>query len=208
MGMGNITTPAISVAILAGGQSRRMGRDKAFLPVGGRPVVERVVERVAPLSDDLLLIATTHAPYAHLPARLVGDVYPGKGSLGGIYTALQAARHDYCLVVACDMPFLNVELLRYLISLVDLSPNYDVVIPRVEEFPETLHAVYGKRCLDPIQRRLLAGQLKIIGFFDEVRVHYVERDDVGRFDPEFRSFMNMNTPADWERIQQLAGQEG
>ncbi len=206
--MGNVTTPAISVAILAGGQSRRMGRDKAFLPVGGRPVVERVVERVAPLSDDLLLIATTHAPYAHLPARLVGDVYPGKGSLGGIYTALQAARHDYCLVVACDMPFLNVELLRYLISLVDLSPDYDVVIPRVEEFPETLHAVYGKRCLDPIQRRLLAGQLKIIGFFDEVRVHYVERDDVGRFDPEFRSFMNMNTPADWERIQQLAGQEG
>jgi molybdopterin-guanine dinucleotide biosynthesis protein A len=206
--MGNAITLAVSVAVLAGGQSRRMGQDKAFLPVGGRPVVERVVERVAPLSDDVLLIATTHAPYGHLPARLVGDVYPGKGSLGGIYTALQAARHDHCLVVACDMPFLNAELLRYLIDLVGLSAAYDVVIPRVEDFPETLHAVYGVRCLDPIQRRLLAGQLKIIGFFDEVRVHYVERDDVARFDPEFRSLMNMNTPADWERIQQLAAQEG
>jgi molybdopterin-guanine dinucleotide biosynthesis protein A len=203
--MGNVTTLAVSVAVLAGGQSRRMGRDKAFLPVGGRPVVERVLERVAPLSDDVLLIANTHAPYAHLAARLVSDVYPGKGSLGGIYTALQAARYGTCLMVACDMPFLNADLLRYLIG---LAPGYDVVIPRVEEFPETLHAVYGKRCLDPIQRRLLAGRLKIIGFFDEVRVRYVERDDIARFDPQFRSFMNMNTPADWERIQQLAMQEG
>jgi molybdopterin-guanine dinucleotide biosynthesis protein A len=192
--------PAISVAVLAGGQSSRMGQDKAWLPVGGRPVVERVVERVAPLSDDVLLIANVHAPYGRLPARLVGDVYPGKGSLGGIYTALQAARYDHCLVVACDMPFLDAGLLRYLIG---LAPGYDVVIPRVEEFPETLHAIYGKRCLDPIQRRLLAGQLKIVGFFDEVRVRYVERDDVARFDPQFRSFLNMNTPSDWERVQKL-----
>jgi molybdopterin-guanine dinucleotide biosynthesis protein A len=148
----------------------------------------------------VLLIANVHAPYGRLPARLVGDVYPGKGSLGGIYTALQAARYDACLVVACDMPFLNAGLLRYLIG---LAPGYDVVVPRVEGFPETLHAIYGKRCLDPIQRRLLAGQLKIVGFFDEVRVRYVERDDVARFDPQFRSFLNMNTPSDWERVQKL-----
>jgi molybdopterin-guanine dinucleotide biosynthesis protein A len=205
--MGNAATLAASVAVLAGGQSRRMGQDKAFLPVGGRPVVERVVERVAPLSDDLLLIANTQAPYSHLAARLVSDVYPGQGPLGGIYTALQAARHEHCLVVACDMPFLNPGLLRYLIDLVGLASGYDVVIPRVEEFPETLHAVYGKRCLEPIQRRLLAGQLKIVGFFDEVRVRYVERDDVARFDPEFRSFLNMNTPSDWERVQRLAAKE-
>jgi molybdopterin-guanine dinucleotide biosynthesis protein A len=206
--MGNAATLAVSVAVLAGGQSRRMGQDKAFLPVGGRPVVERVVERVGPLSDDLLLIANTRAPYSHLAGRLVSDVYPGQGPLGGIYTALQAARHEHCLVVACDMPFLNPGLLRYLIGLAGLSAAYDVVIPRVEEFPETLHAVYGKRCLEPIQRRLLAGQLKIVGFFDEVRVRYVERDDVARFDPEFHSFLNMNTPSDWERLQQLAVQEG
>lgn len=191
----------ISVAILAGGQSRRMGRDKAFLPVGERPVIERVMERVAPLTDDLTLIANEPALYCHLGCQSVGDVYPGKGSLGGIYTAIHAARHDYCLVVACDMPFLNPDLLRYLI---ELTPGYDVVIPRVEEFPETMHAVYGKRCLEPIQRRLLAGQLKIIGFFDEVRVRYIERAEVARFDPTFRSFLNMNTPADWERVQRLA----
>jgi len=192
--------PDVSVAILAGGRSRRMGRDKAFLPVGGRPVIERVIERIAPLSDDLILITNEPVPYRYLGQRLVGDVAPGKGSLGGIYTALHAAHYDHCLVVACDMPFLNPDLLRYLIGLV---PGYDVVIPRIAEFPETLHAVYGKRCLEPIKRRLLADQLKIVGFFDEVRVRTVERDDVARFDPAFRSFLNMNTPANWEQVQRL-----
>jgi molybdopterin-guanine dinucleotide biosynthesis protein A len=177
-----------------------MGRDKAFLSVGGRPVIERVIERVAPLSDDLTLITNEPAPYRYLGQRLVGDVVPGKGSLGGIYTAIHAAHYDHCLAVACDMPFLNPDLLRYLIG---LAPGYDVVIPRIAKFPETLHAVYGKRCLEPIKRRLLADQLKIVGFFDEVRVRTVERDDVARFDPAFRSFLNMNTPADWEQVQRL-----
>lgn len=208
----------ISVAILAGGQSRRMGQDKAFLPVGGRPVIERVIECVARLSDDVTIITNEPdkyrrylSPYEDLApfgdcadtvpgARLVGDVYPGKGSLGGIYTGIRAARHPHCLVVACDMPFLNAELLRYLMS---LTRGCDVVIPRINEFPETMHALYGKRCLEPIERRLLADRLKVVGFFDEVRVRYVEREDVARFDPNFRSFLNMNTPTDWELVQQL-----
>lgn len=190
----------ISVAVLAGGQSRRMGQDKAWLPVGGRPVVERVIERVAPLSDDVTLITNTPDQYRHLGWPMVSDVYPGKGSLGGIYTAIHTARYPFCLVVACDMPFLNADLLSHLISLV---PDFDVVIPRVQEFPETLHAIYGRNCLEPIQRRLLADQLKIVAFFNDVRVRYVERDEVARFDPAFRSFLNMNTTADWRRVQQL-----
>ncbi len=193
----------VSVAILAGGQSRRMGQDKAFLPVGGRPVIERVIQRVASLSDDVTIVTNTPDPYRHLGLRMVSDVYPGKGSLGGIYTAIRAARHRYCLVVACDMPFLNPDLLRYLMS---LAPGFDVVIPRIREFPETMYATYGKGCLDPIERRLLADRLKITGFFDDVRVRYVERDDVARFDPAFRSFLNMNTPADWEHVQRLAAE--
>jgi len=98
------------------------------------------------------------------------------------------------------MPFLNTELLRYL---VDLAPGFDVVVPRIRQFPETLHAVYGKECLEPIRRRLLAEELKIIGFFDDVKVRYVEREDVARFDPSFRSFLNMNTQEDWERVQRM-----
>jgi molybdopterin-guanine dinucleotide biosynthesis protein A len=196
--------PDISVAILAGGQSRRMGQDKAFLPLGGRPVVERVLERVVTLSDDVTIVTNKPDKYRHLGCQVVSDVYPDKGALGGIYTAIHAARYSHCLVVACDMPFLDAGLLRYLMGLV---PGFDVVIPRIEEFPETLHAIYGQKCLEPIRRRLLAGRLKIIGFFTDVRVRYVERDDVARFDPTFRSFLNMNTPADWKRLQQLVSEE-
>jgi molybdopterin-guanine dinucleotide biosynthesis protein A len=207
--------PEVSVAILAGGQSRRMGQDKAFLPVGGRPVIERVIQRVALLSSDLIIVTNTPDKYrrylstyrttASGPSyRTVSDLHPGKGSLGGIYTAIHVASHSHCLIVACDMPFLNRGLLRHLMG---LTHGFDVVIPRTEEFPETMHAIYGKGCLEPIKRLLLADKLKIVGFFDDVRVRYVERDEVARFDPAFYSFLNMNTPADWERVQQLASGE-
>lgn len=199
-----MAVPKVSVALLAGGQSRRMGQDKAFLPVGGRSVIERVLERILPLSDDVILVTNTPDKYRYLGYRMVGDVYPGKGALGGIYTAIQAAGYPHCLVVACDMPFLNTDLLRYLAS---LAADFDVVVPRVEKFPETTHAVYGKNCLGPIKQRLLADQLKIISFFADVRVRYVERSDIGRFDPTFHSFLNMNTPQDWERVQRIAKEE-
>jgi molybdopterin-guanine dinucleotide biosynthesis protein A len=199
-----VNVEKVGVGILAGGESRRMGQDKAFLSIGGRPVIERVIQRVTPLSDDVTIITNAPDKYHHMGFRMVCDVHPGKGSLGGIYTAIHATRHPHCLVVACDMPFLNPDLLRYLAS---LAPGFDVVIPRVEAFPETMHAIYGKGCLEPIERQLLADRLKIIGFFKDVRVRYVERDDVARFDPTFRSFLNMNTPADWERMQRLAAEE-
>jgi molybdopterin-guanine dinucleotide biosynthesis protein A len=181
-----------------------MGRDKAFLLVGGRPVLERVLERVVPLSDDVMLITNELEMYHHLGHRVMADIYPGKGSLGGIYTAIHAARYPHCLVVACDLPFLNPALLRYLMS---LASGFDVVIPRITEFPETLHAIYGRGCLASIKRRMLSNRLKIIGFFDDVRVRYVEREVVARLDPTFQSFLNMNTPADWEKMQQLAERE-
>ena len=196
--------PEVSVAVLAGGLSRRMGRDKALLTLEGRAVIEWVLDRVASLSDDVLLITNAPEKFAHLNIRLVEDVYPGKGSLGGIYTAIHAAYYSYCLVVACDMPFLNTGLLRYLVA---LAPGYDVVVPRIAQFPETTHGVYGKRCLEPIRLRLVDDRLKIIGFFDDVQVRYVERDDVARLDPAFRSFLNMNTPDDWERVRRIAREE-
>ena len=199
----------ISVGILAGGQSMRMGLDKALLPIGGQPVIRRVLERVSILSDDVILI--TNLPSRHrlcldcLPTcRLADDIHPGKGPLGGIHSALSAARHDHCLIVACDLPFLNADLLRHLIS---LAPGCDAVVPRIADRLETLHAVYSTACLQPIEQRLLHGELRVRGFFDEVHVCLVDRDEVARFDPLFNSFLNMNTPADWDRLQRLADQE-
>ena len=192
----------VSVAILAGGQSRRMGRDKAFLPVGGRPVIERILTRVKPLSDDVLINTNSAPLYEQFGLRIVADIYPDKAALGGIYSALVSARHFYVLVVACDMPFLNGDLLRYLVN---LAPSADAVIPVIKPAqPEMLHAVYSKNCLAAIQSRLLADRLQIIGFLDDVSVRYVEQNTIAKFDPHFHSFINLNTPTDWQKAQKMA----
>ncbi|MEW5960916.1 MAG: molybdenum cofactor guanylyltransferase [Chloroflexota bacterium] len=192
----------VSIAVLAGGQSTRMGQNKAFLPVGGRRVIERVLDVVAPLTDDLFIGANSPEEYREFGLRLAPDVYPNKAALGGIYSAIHAAQHSRVLVVACDMPFLKGALLQYLI---ELAPTAAVVVPLIEPGqPETLHAIYSKACLPAIEPRLLANRLRIIGFFEEVPVRYVARAEVAQFDPHFHSFLNMNTPAEWARVQAIA----
>jgi molybdopterin-guanine dinucleotide biosynthesis protein A len=197
---------AISGIVLAGGKSQRMGADKAFLEVGGIPTVQRVLDVLELLSDDLVIVTNSRERYEGLPGRLVSDVYRGKGALDGIYSGLLAARHDYAIVVACDMPFLNPRLLRYLVG---LAAGYDVVVPDLgDRRLETTHAVYAKTCLGPIKQLLLADQLKIIKLFPLVRVRYVGREEMLKIAPRLLSFSNMNTPADWQEAQQLAGELG
>jgi molybdopterin-guanine dinucleotide biosynthesis protein A len=188
----------ISVAILAGGQSKRMGQDKAFLEVGGRPVIERVIARVEPLTDDLFISANNAHKYGQFGLPIVPDVYPDKAALGGIYSAIRAARHNYVLIVACDMPLLNSDLVRHLVS---LAPSADVVVPVANPpQPETLHAIYSKQCLPAIETRLLASKLRVIGFFDDVKIRYVDRAEIARYDPDFYSFINLNTPEEWRKV--------
>jgi molybdopterin-guanine dinucleotide biosynthesis protein A len=193
----------VSIAILAGGQSKRIGRDKAFLEVAGSPLLERILVRVRPLTDDLFISTNSPETYQQFGLRGVPDVYPHKAALGGIYSAIQAARHVHVLIVACDMPFLNVDLLQHLIN---LAPTADVIVPLIEpaQSPETLLAIYSKNCLPVIKSQLLANRLRIVDFFDEVLVRYVERDEIAKFDPHFYSFINVNTPADWQKAQTMA----
>jgi len=194
----------ISCIVLAGGQSHRLGTDKAFLQIGGQVLIEGILEKMVRVGDEVIIVTNSPQEYGYLEARLVGDVYPGKGSLGGIYSGLRAAHSDYSLVVACDMPFLNLKLLRYMIL---LSPGHDVVIPRVGGMTEPLHAIYSKKCLQPIERLLSAGGFKIIDFFHEVRVRYVEEQEIKLFDPQCLSFFNINTPEDLEKAGNLMGRK-
>jgi molybdopterin-guanine dinucleotide biosynthesis protein A len=200
-----VSDPPASVLILAGGQSRRLGQDKSLLVLAGQPLLVRTVHRLAALSDDLVVVTNEPQRYERfaLPARLIPDERRGVGSLMGIYSGLRAARHGHALAVACDMPFLNLPLLRYMLSLVD---DYDVVIPHLDGLLEPLHAVYSKACLPHMGRLLDQGRRQIIAFFDRVRVRYVEGDELDRFDPQHRSFVNVNTTADWERVQSLLEQ--
>lgn len=191
----------ISGAVLVGGKSRRMGRDKALLAVGGQPLLQRVVEALREVTDELLLVGVGAERYAWLGGRAVDDLVPGGGPLAGIYTALSVARHSHCLVVACDMPFLNTDLLRYMRQ---QAMGWDAVVPRLRGWwLEPLHAVYARSCLKPAERMLESGNLCILDLFPLVRTRYLETHEVALFDPGGRSFVNLNTLTDLALVQTL-----
>lgn len=190
-----------TVAIIAGGKSSRMGTDKSFVEIGGKPVIEHLIQRVTNLGQaETLLITNRPDEYAHLNLPMVGDVLPDKGSLGGIYTAIYYSQNPYTLTLACDMPFVSADLLKYMLSLRD---GFDVVVPRVDQYPQGLHAVYGKACLDPIRQRLDADRLKVMGFYEAVHVRYIDEPEYQPFDPKGLSFFNINTPEELEQARQL-----
>ncbi|MGQ9600813.1 MAG: molybdenum cofactor guanylyltransferase [Anaerolineae bacterium] len=193
---------SVSAIVLAGGRSSRFGRDKSLLLLKGEPLLVQIINKLVTLSNDLIVVTNQPERYGFLslPARLLPDERPGEGSLMGIYSGLKAARHFHALVVACDMPFLNLSLLHHMIS---LAEGHDVVIPRVNGLLEPLHAIYSKACLPAMGRLLEQGQRQIIAFFHEVRVCYVEEEVVDRFDPEHLSLININTRQDWDRVQQV-----
>jgi molybdopterin-guanine dinucleotide biosynthesis protein A len=162
------------------------------------------VRKLARLSDDPIVVAN-EPRFGVAGARLVADVRPGAASLGGIYSAIAAAGHERVVVVGCDMPFLSTRLLAHLVA---LSPDHDVVAPRVDGFPEPLHAVYSRACLAAIRPRVEAGRLKIVGFYEDVRVRYVDEPELKAIDPELRSFRNVNTPELVREALALVAREG
>jgi len=182
----------VTGVIQAGGKSTRMGgRPKALLELGGRRIVERVVDAVAPAVDGLLVVTNTPELYAFLGLPMVGDVYPDGGSLGGIYSGLTAAPGQAAFTVACDMPFLHTDVVRLVVG---RAGQGDVVIPRVGDQLETLHALYAKSCLPHMAERLAAGRLKIVEFFDRVRVVEIPAAEVAPYRDPAVVFMNVNTP--------------
>jgi molybdopterin-guanine dinucleotide biosynthesis protein A len=194
---------SVTGVVLAGGESRRMGRDKAFLELGGRPLIEIVVERMARVCAEVLVVAGDTRPYAGLGVAVVGDRFRGVGVLGGLHAGLEAAAHDLALAVGCDMPFLNPALLRVFVGWVE---GFDVALLRQGEQVEPLHAVYRRTCLPAMEAAIRAGQRRVISFFPQVRVRYIPSDDVTPLDPALRSFRNVNTSGDWEVMQAEWGQ--
>ena len=206
--------PPTSAIVLAGGLSRRLGQDKRMLRLWGATgptLLEYVLGKIVQLCADVVVVLNDPAAWEHLPARLVPDVYADGGSLGGIYAGLLAAEHEYALAVACDMPFLNTDLLGAMLAKVR---DYDVLVPRSPQpgaarnalDVEPLHAIYAKACLAPMQATLESGRRQIAAFFPSVRVAFVEPIETRRYDPAGRSFLNVNTPeqmAEAERELQI-----
>ena len=200
--------------VVAGGLSRRMGQDKRRLRLWGwddRTLLEHTVALLATLCTEVIVVLNDADDWQQLSVRLVGDVYPDSGPLGGIYSGLNAAQHEHALVVAADMPLLNPALLRWMIA---QPRDYDVLVPRLAGASrarnrlgvESLHAIYSRACLEPIRRQLDAGNPQVIGFFSEVRVHLVDPDTIAQFDPNGDSFRNVNTPDELELVRRLLQQ--
>ncbi len=194
----------MTTIVLAGGKNLRLGRNKALETIGGKSLIECVAERLRPLTNQILIV--TSQEQFDLPvackAEILVDLYPGKGPLGGIYTGLLASWSSHSVVVACDMPFLNTELLRYMI---ELSSDFDAVIPRLGEgMVEPLHAIYAKNCLGSIKTQLERNQLGVNSFLNTVRVRYIERAEYQRLDPQLLSFFNINCQSDLDRAIALA----
>ena len=197
----------LSIAIQAGGESRRMGRDKALMPFLGRPLVERVVERIIPIADEVLVTTNNLEDYRFLGLPLFRDPKPGRGALGGLYTALSSSTCEAVAVVACDMPFASPSLIEAANRLL-LREKADVVIPDSGNGLEPLHAVYRhETCLPAIESAIDADQWRLISWFPQVRVRFLQPDEIKLYDPSGLAFWNLNTPEEFAEAEKTAKQE-
>ncbi len=202
--MNNLTSQPFSIAILAGGQSRRMGRNKALISVAGKTILAHVVDELAPLSDDLFLVTNTPETYRTFNLPMVGDIIPNMAALGGIFTAISHAKHDWVFVVACDMPLLEARVIN---GMATHQQGVDIVTPCLDGHPDALHTFYNKRCLPAVKNQLSNRRLKVIEFFEKLRVCYLSKNDFRKYSVGFNFLMNINTPEDLARVEKILKRE-
>lgn len=194
----------LTVVIQAGGQSSRMGEDKALKSFLGRPLIQRVIERLAPIADEMIVTTNHPAEYGFLNLRLIPDLKPGRGALGGLYTAIASATFPFVAIVACDMPFASKNFFESAYRLM-VKEEADVVIARTEEGYEPLHALYRREtCLPAIAAAIDADQWKVSAWLPQVNVRIVSPDELKVFDPSGLCFWNANTPEEFIEAEKRA----
>jgi molybdopterin-guanine dinucleotide biosynthesis protein A len=189
----------VTGVILAGGKSSRYGKNKALVEVRGIPLIERALIAMRSIFHHVIIITNTPDEYAYLKLPMHQDIIKGLGPLGGIYTGLKMIPNHAGFFVACDMPFLNPELIRYM---VEIKADFDVVVPRISGKIEALHGLYTDRCRGKIKRLIDSRTYQIFRFFPEVSVRYVNDQEVRSIDPDLRSFLNINRPDELKRFAQ------
>lgn len=196
-----------SAIILAGGKSRRFGRDKRrlwFAGLQGKTLLEHMVFEVSLHCDDVVVVLNDPEDWSELAAQSLPDAYPETGPLGGIASGLAACKHDQALVLACDMPMLQYRLIQHMLQ---KPSGYDILAPRTLTSTrnhlgiEPLHAIYHRRCIAPIEQMLQAGEYQIAALYDRVVVEYLEPDELRRYDLGGYSFLNINTEEDYQEIK-------
>lgn len=194
----------LSIVIQSGGKSQRMGQDKGLVSFLGKPLIERVLGRVAHLGAEILVTTNNVEGYRFLGLPLYPDIIPDRGALGGLYTALRAASNLHVAVVACDMPFVNAELLAAERDLL-VSTHSEAVIPKTQVGTEPFHAVYQRdRCLPAVQAAIEAGKWRVDSWFSEVNLYFMSPEETAAYDPDQLAFWNVNIPEELQRAEQLA----
>jgi molybdopterin-guanine dinucleotide biosynthesis protein A len=185
--------------ILAGGKNSRMGTNKAFLEIDGTRLIDNILAVYQKIFSEIIIVANDPLSYTEFPETLiVTDIYKDKRALGGIYTGLFYATHDYSFVAACDMPFLNEDFIIYLTG---QAGKHDIIVPKLSEGFQPLHAIYSRNCLPHIKKLLIADKLKIAGFYKEVRLLRIPEEKIKPFNKDGRLFLNVNTPEDLKTHQ-------
>jgi molybdopterin-guanine dinucleotide biosynthesis protein A len=194
----------LSLVIQAGGESRRVGHDKALLPFLGKPLILRPLSRLARLADEVLITSNQPENYRFLGLTPIPDLLPGIGALGGLYTALSVASHSYVAVVACDMPFASPELFAYEL-LVLRESGVEAVVPRSPAGAEPFHAIYIREaCLPHVQAAVQAGLHRADAWFEKAKLRYLEPEEILPYDPDGLAFVNINTMEELVKVERLA----
>jgi molybdopterin-guanine dinucleotide biosynthesis protein A len=183
----------MTAIILAGGNSVRMGENKAFIQIDGIPIITRIQSLFKELSEEVIIVTNQKDLFKNFDSNTYTDLLPDRGALGGLYTGIFFSSYPYSFCVACDMPFLKRSLVQFLIR---HTKDEDALVPRTRDGLQPLHAIYSKRCLDAIKKVMDQGKNKIIDFYDLVRVKIVEERDFLHLDTLRESFVNVNTPED------------
>lgn len=196
----------LTLAIQAGGESRRMGSDKALLPFLGQPLILRALNRLSRIADEVLVTSNQPENYRFLGFSPIPDLLPGFGALGGLYTALSAAGYPYIAVVACDMPFASPELFAFELAILREN-GVDAVVPRSEAGTEPFHAVYRcDTCLPHIHAALGTGKRRVDAWFSQVNIRYLTPAEILPYDPDQLAFLNINTHEELEEAERIANQ--
>lgn len=182
--------------ILAGGKSSRMGFNKAFIDIGGKPIIHRTISLFKELFDEIIMVANDPAEYEELNIPIVTDIFKGAGSLGGIYTGLFYSISEYNFVAACDMPFLDREVISKVIK---LSEGYNAAAPFIMGRYHPLHAVYSKKCVKPIEEMINSQDLRITNLFQKIKVNRLEEKEWLSGEQILSSLDNINTKEDLHR---------
>ncbi len=190
----------VSCIVLAGGKNARMGQEKAFLRIGERTIIEEQKDTLSKIFDEIIIVANTQDYFKNIDTKVVTDIIPDCGPLGGLYSGLAVSSNIHSFLIGCDMPFINLELIEYMIKRIGEN---DIIIPQSSKGIETLFAIYSINCLETIRRQIELRNLKLLDILKLHKIKYISLEEVEKFDPKQFSFFNVNNPKDYEEALKI-----